>query len=154
MHDCRGLPVVEALQIDQVQDLAVVGLKSVQSLVQKDFALCAQIRFFQAFLLPGQILQLLRRSGEKPGAVPEAVHGHISADGVKPCLERTSAPEPGFSGGQLYKSLFHQLLRHGEILCKAVQVQNQSVLVISDNFDNTLIITIKETAVATCTVVH
>ena len=82
------------------------------------------------------------------------VHGHIAADGVEPCLESAPAHEPWLPGGQLHKGLLHQLLRGGDVLCKAVQVQNQPVLVISDNLDDTFIITIKETAVATGTVVH
>ena len=88
------------------------------------------------------------------GFLPDMVDGHVSSDGVEPCAERGSSGEARLSDTQFLRRYLPRALRDVNVSNETAEVEDQSIFAVSYYLYETFFVTIKETAGATCTIIH
>ena len=82
------------------------------------------------------------------------INGNISTISIKLCLKRAFAVEFRLLNGKPYKFILHTFLRRTDIIGIAMEIKHKAISKFADDLEHTTVITCKETAVTTFTVIH
>ena len=122
--------------------------------MDEDLSLRPYVELLEILLLGYAVFHILDGGGGQPGAVPYMIDRRVPSDCIQPGAKGASARIPRLFDDQAEEGLLRQLLGEENAADIAVQEEDQPVLVFSDDLGDPFVVTVKETALATGTVIH